>query len=172
VASNLNVTSGPAVPNMVIVKVTDGRVTLYNHNGSVDLLADVQGWYGAGAATTFVPTAPVRALDTRSGIGGTSGSVGPNGTIELTVAGLNGAPPSIRAVALNVTVTDHTGAESYLRVYPSGGGGPLNGSNLNFVAGQTRANLVMVPVGANGRVAFYNHAGTVHVVADVLGWFP
>ena len=171
-ASNLNVTSGPAVPNMVIVMVSDGRVTLYNHNGSVDLVADVQGWYGPEGATRFVSTAPVRGLDTRTGNGGTLGKVGPNGTVEMPVAGVNGAPPFIRAVVLNVTVTDHSGPESFLRVYPSGGGGPLNASNLNFIAGQTRANLVMVPVGANGRVALYNHAGNVHVVADVLGWFP
>jgi len=172
VASNLNVTSGPAVPNMVIVRVADGRVTLYNHNGAVDLVADILGWYGPGAATGFVSTAPVRGLDTRTGIGGPLGRVGPNGTIEMAVAGVNGAPPLIRAVVLNVTVTDHSGPESYLRVYPSGGGGALNASNLNFVAGQTRANLVVVPVGSNGRVAFYNHTGNVHVVADVQGWFP
>ena len=169
-ASNLQATTGPAVPILVTVRVNQGRVLLYNHAGSVDLVADVQGWYGPGAATTYVSTAPVRGLDTRDGTGGPLGKVGPNGTVDFPVAGVNGAPAAVRAVVVNLTVTDHSGPESYLRAYPSGGVGPVT-SNLNFVAGQTRANLVVVPVGANGRVALYNHAGDVHMVADVQGWF-
>lgn len=169
--SNLNVTSGESVANLVMAKVTDGRIMLFNNAGSVDLVADVQGWFGPGAATTYASTAPVRDLDTRTGDGGTSGRVGPDSTIELTVAGVNGVPSGIRAIVLNVTVTEHIGPESYLTVHPSGGGRPIS-SNLNFVAGQTRANLVTTPVGSNGVVSIYNHVGNVHIVADVQGWFP
>ena len=169
--SNLNVTSAQSVPNLVIAMVTNGNVVLYNNAGSVDLVADVQGWYGPGGATTYVSTAPVRDLDTRSGLGGTSGRVGPDRAIELTVAGVNGVPSTARAVVLNMTVTEHTGPESFLTVYPAGGSLPV-ASNLNFVSGLTRANLVTVPVGGNGKVAIYNHVGNVHVVADVAGWYP
>ena len=45
-------------------------------------------------------------------------------------------------------------------------------SNLNFVAGQTVPNMVIVPVGANGQISLYNNTGTVDVIVDVLGWFP
>ena len=44
-------------------------------------------------------------------------------------------------------------------------------SNVNFVAGQTVPNLVVVPVGAAGGVDIYNFGGAAHVVADVLGWY-
>ena len=169
-SSNLNVISGESVANLVIVKVTNGRVALYNNAGSVDLVADVQGWYGAAAATTYVSTPPVRHLDTRTGDGGTLGRVGPDSGIELAVAGVKGVPSFVRAVVLNVTVTDHSGPESFVTVYPSGGGRPL-ASNLNFVAGLTRANLVTVPVGSDGKVVLYNSTGNVHLVADVQGWF-
>ena len=170
-ASNLNVTSGESVANLVVVKVVNGRIALYNNAGSVDLVADVQGWFGSAAATTYVSTAPVRALDTRTGLGAPSaGRVGPGGTVDLAIAGMNGVPSSISAVVLNVTVTEHSGPESFVTVYPSGGGRPL-ASTLNFVAGQTRANLVMVPVGNNGRVTLYNNVGDVHLVADVQGWY-
>jgi len=168
--SNLNVTAGPSVPNLVMVMVTNGRVMLYNNAGAVDLIVDVQGWFGPGAATEYVSIAPVRGLDTRTGTGGTSGRVGAGQTIQLLVAGVNGVPPAISAVVLNVTVTGHSGPESYLTAYPADGGRPLS-SNLNFVAGQTRANLVTVRVGSDGKVALYNNAGQVHVVADVQGWF-
>ena len=44
-------------------------------------------------------------------------------------------------------------------------------SNLNFVPGQTVANLVMVKVGTDGKVKIYNAAGQVHVIFDVVGYF-
>ena len=44
-------------------------------------------------------------------------------------------------------------------------------SNLNFTADQTIANLVVVRVGADGNVIVYNKAGSVHVIADVAGWY-
>jgi hypothetical protein len=169
--SNLNVTSSESVANLVMVKVTNGRVLLFNNAGSVDLVADVAGWFGPGGATTYVSTAPVRDLDTRTGTGGTTGRLGPDSSLDLTVAGVNGVPSAVSAIVLNLTVTDDVGPESFLTVYPAGGGRPV-ASNLNFVSGVTRANLVTVPVGAGGKVTIYNHVGNVHVVADVEGWFP
>ena len=84
--------------------------------------------------------------------------------------GHGGVPASgVGAVVLNVTVTQPT-APGILIVYPDGVTRP-NSSNLNFVAGQTVPNLVIAPVGANGKVDFYNSAGTVQMIADVSGWF-
>lgn len=170
-ASNLNVVAGETVPNLVVARVSEGRVKLYNNAGSVHLVADVQGWYGTGAASGYLSTSPVRVLDTRAGTGSAVGKVGAGGTIQLKVAGANGVPAGARGVVLNVTVTDHIGPESYLTVYPAGGVRPL-ASNLNFYSGRTRANLVFARVGDNGTVAFYNNLGSVSVVADLQGWFP
>ncbi|XEC32843.1 N-acetylmuramoyl-L-alanine amidase [Streptomyces fradiae] len=44
-ASNLNFVAGQTVPNMVVVPVKDGKITFYNHSGSVDLIADMAGYY-------------------------------------------------------------------------------------------------------------------------------
>jgi hypothetical protein len=33
-------------------------------------------------------------------------------------------------------------------------------------------NLVVAKVGAGGKVSLYNNAGSTHLVADVMGWFP
>ena len=170
-ASNLNVTSGQSVPNLVVTPTGDGRVTLYNNAGTVHLVADVQGWYASDAAASYLSTAPFRLLDTRTGTGGTLGKVQAGTHIDLRVAGANGVPAGVRGAVLNVTTTDHVGPESYLTVYPSGGGRPL-ASNLNFVSGQTRANLVFARVGVDGKVSIYNNLGATHVVADLQGWFP
>jgi hypothetical protein len=44
-------------------------------------------------------------------------------------------------------------------------------SSLNFQAGQNIRNLVVVPVGADGKIQLYNgSAGTVQLVADVTGY--
>jgi hypothetical protein len=44
-------------------------------------------------------------------------------------------------------------------------------SDLNFVAGQTIANLVIVKLGSNGKVDIYNAAGNTDVIVDVVGWY-
>jgi hypothetical protein len=73
----------------------------------------------------------------------------------------------VSAAVVNLTVTRPT-ASSYLTVYP--GGQPLPAtSSLNFLAGETRANRAIVPVGADGTITVYNRAGSSHVVVD--GWY-
>jgi hypothetical protein len=45
-ASNLNVVAGQVIPNMVLARVgADGSVAIYNNSGSVDLVADVMGYF-------------------------------------------------------------------------------------------------------------------------------
>ena len=44
--SNLNLTPGLTLPNLVVVKTgTNGVVNLYNNTGSTDLIADVAGYF-------------------------------------------------------------------------------------------------------------------------------
>ncbi|MEV8624759.1 FlgD immunoglobulin-like domain containing protein [Streptomyces sp. NPDC051079] len=163
-ASNLNFTAGRTAPNLVVVPVVDGKVNFYNHAGSVDLLADVAGYYtSAGTGTTYQPVTPTRLMDTRSGLGVPKAKVGPAGTVSLAVP-----EPGATAVVLNVTATGPT-AGGFVSVYPYGT--PRTAaSNLNFTAGQTVPNLVVVPV-KDGKVTFYNHAGSVDLLADVAGYY-
>ncbi len=73
------------------------------------------------------------------------------------------------SVLLNVTVNQTTGAGGFVTVYPCGGTLPV-ASNLNFNGGDTVANLVSVPVGAEGKVCLYTNFRT-DLIADVVGWF-
>lgn len=173
VASNLNFTSGVSVPNMVIARIgTGGNVSFYNNLGSVNVAADVQGYFvGDATGSSYNSLPPARVLDTRNGTGGTLAPVGAGGTIELKVTDAGGVPAAGgTAVALNVTATNVSGAESFLTIWPSGSSRPV-ASNLNFIAGQTVPNLVIVKVGDGGKVAIYNNVGTVDVVADTQGYF-
>jgi hypothetical protein len=100
-------------------------------------------------------------------MGGWLGALGHTQAVDLPVGGKAGVPAGAVAVVLNVTVTGTQGA-GYLTVYPCGGAVPL-ASNLNFTAGQTRANLVTVQLGANGEVCFYSYSRTA-VIADITAY--
>jgi hypothetical protein len=76
-------------------------------------------------------------------------------------------PPA--AVVVNVTVTNPT-APSFLTVWPDGSTKPL-ASDLNYVAGLTVPNLVVVKLGANGAIDLYNASGMTDVIVDVVGWY-
>ncbi|MCM1974095.1 hypothetical protein [Streptomyces sp. G1] len=166
--SNLNFTPGQIVPNLVVVPVVNGKVDLRNNSGSVDLIADVTGYYSA-TGSAFSSGTPVRLLDTRDGTGARPGPVGSGGLVSLQVAGVEGVPAQgVTAVVLNVTVTNPT-SDSHLIVHPHGAARP-NVSNLNFTAGKTVSNLVVVPV-VDGRVTFFNNSGSVDVIADLNGYF-
>jgi hypothetical protein len=175
-ASNLQFGVGKTVPNQVIAPVgADGRVALHNGSGGyLQLVADVSGYFTSGAATTagtFSSLAPARVLDTRNGTGVHAGPVPAHGLLALPVAGHGGVPATgASAVVLNLTVTGPK-ATGVLTAWANGGAEPL-ASNLNFTHGQTIANLVVVPLGANGRVSLLNRSGgALELVADVAGYF-
>ncbi|MEU5388789.1 N-acetylmuramoyl-L-alanine amidase [Kitasatospora cineracea] len=167
-ASNLNFTPGQTVPNLVIVPVVNGKVDLYNNDGTVDLIADISGYYTRGGGASFVSAGPARLMDTRTGLGAPQAKVGAGRTVTLRVAGPAGVPADAKAVVLNVTATNPTGP-SFVAVYPNGTQ-RTSASNLNFTPGQTVPNLVVVPV-VNGKVDLYNNDGTVDLIADITGYY-
>lgn len=174
--SNVNFASGQTVPNLTVVPVgADGIVDLYNASvNGADLIADVTGYFSHTAAGGFTPLGPSRLVDTRNGTGGHAGKIAAHGTDLVQVAGANsGTLPGtgVTAVALNVTIANPAGS-GFLTVYPDGIATP-NASNLNFSRGQTVANAVVVPVGADGKIRLYNGSptGGTDVVVDVVGYY-
>ncbi|WP_329361255.1 protease pro-enzyme activation domain-containing protein [Streptomyces sp. NBC_00669] len=174
-SSNLNWTPGRNIPNLVIVPVgANGKVDLLNaSSGTVHFVADVFGYFSAAASgATYYPVGPARVLDTRAKIGVTTTTpVKADGTVALTVAGAGGVPATgATAVVLNVTATAEQ-SSGHLIAYPGGTTRP-DSSNLNWIAGKSVPNLVIVPVGADGTVDLYNaSSGTTHFVADVFGYY-
>lgn len=121
----------------------------------------------SATGSRFVPITPTRVMDTRTGLGGVRGPVGPGGvgTLDLSAR----VPSSATAVVLNVTGTETT-ASTYVTAWPTGQPRPT-ASSLNLAAGETRPNLVTVGVGAGRAVSFFNFAGTAHLVADLAGYY-
>ncbi|MFD4240209.1 PKD domain-containing protein [Streptomyces sp. NPDC058525] len=172
ITSNVNYEAGESVPNLVIVPVgSDGYVELFNGGwDSVDLLADVTGYFTRSTASGYKSLNPVRAVDTREGLGTAKGQVAGQATFGVQIAGERGVPAGVTAVALNMTVTNPREA-GHLIAFPSGQQAPTT-SNVNFSAGQTIANSVIVPVGADGKINIRNGAWAgADVIVDVVGYY-
>ena len=142
--------------------------------GSTHLIVDIAGWYGptgtaARRTDLLTPLAARRAPSTPApAAAGLRRDVGPGGrttpvaagrqTLAVQVAGLGGVPADATAVVMNVTAIAPTSG-TFVAAYP--GGQPVpDASNLNAEAGQTVANLVVIPVGTDGVVRFYNRPAT------------
>ncbi|MGP3687033.1 PKD domain-containing protein [Streptomyces sp. IBSNAI002] len=169
--SNVNYVPGQTVPNLVIVPVHEGYVHLVNNGaGSVDLIADVTGYFSRTESSGYTSLTPVRFADTREGLGTVKGQVPGYGTFGLDIADRRGVPKGATAVSLNVTVTNPKDA-GHLTAFPSGQAAPST-SSVNFSAGQTVANSVIVPIGADGRISIRNGGwAPTDVVVDVVGYY-
>ena len=163
--SNVNYIAGRTTANLAVVRVgTNGSITVLT-SATTNLVVDLVGSWTAttGAVTSgrFRAVSPMRVLDTR-----TAGAVPAGAVVRVSVSGA--IPSSASAVALNVTVAQATNA-GYWTVWPSGQARPV-ASNVNVEAGDTVANTVIVPVGADGSVSVYSLGGG-QLLVDVVGWF-
>jgi hypothetical protein len=111
-ASNLNLTPGAVVPNQVVVPLgLDGRVSLFNAAGDIDVVVDVTGWFDDGGASgapappggvVYHALNPSRVLDTREP--GQGGALAAGVPRAVVLAGRAGVPASgAVAVAANLT---------------------------------------------------------------------
>ena len=170
-ASSLNFLAGETVSNAVLTAVSGAGEVCFHSSVPVHLVADVNGWYAAGS--TFNAVTPARVFDTRPGTSGlrsvTQLKVGPSTVAEVAFTDLVGVIPAsgVSAVSMNVAVTETEGP-GFVTVYPCGT--RPTASSLNFTSGQTIPNAVISQVSATGTVCFYASA-SVHLIADVNGWF-
>jgi len=188
-ASTVNFATNQTIAVLTQVQLGPGGcVNVYLNTaggtGTAAVFLDLQGYFGqalAGHGLFNALSTPIRALDTRIGLGGKSTPFGPGQSFELQVAGNNAIhsspaiPQSAESVVLNLTEVQGNSL-SYLSAYPAvGGGNPcpaaLTSSNLNFPPGRVLANRVTVQVGVGGNICFYNSQGSVDVLADLAGWY-
>ena len=195
-SSVVNFLANQNVPNLTILRPgADGMVTIRLTGaapGTAHVLIDVFGWWSTStyAATGTVddgdergarlmtPLVPGRILDTRPGVGIEADSyrtvriLGAD-TIDA-VPVINIVPDDSNVVGVLINVTSLTpSTQTYLSVVP----GPIRlgdpkptTSNLNMLPGQTKANLVLVPVGEDGNIQIYNSAGSSDLLIDVMGY--
>ncbi len=180
-SSTLNLDfAGQTIPNATFAPLSaDGKVTVFT-TFETDIIMDVFGYFEPAATSTsgrLMSLPGTRILDTRSGLGvglQARGNVVDDDVVSLQVAGAGGVPAAgASAVVMNVTAVDPTSA-GFVQVSPT----PVSKgafSNLNPEPGRTIANLVVVPLGIDGKVDLYTRlytpGGSVDLLADVVGYF-
>jgi hypothetical protein len=171
-ASSINVSGpGQTIANLVTVPVGAGNTVDIFAQPSVNLVADVQGYYMAASAAPggrFTALNPTRLLDTREANSIKVGVLRAGEQVTINVAGLVPIPADATAAALKVTVTESTAA-GFWTVFPADTAVP-KASNLNVNgAGETIANQVLARL-TGGRATIFSQSGG-HVVVDLVGWF-
>jgi hypothetical protein len=173
--SNVNLVEGAAANTAVVPLLADGQMVIYD-SVAVHLKVTLVGYFaptgGPASAGRFTALTPTRLLDTRPGtaVGFTGPSPRAGDTLDVQVTGRGGVPTSgVSAVVLNVVATEtHAGGSVQV-----GAAGMPVGAWRNLLvsrAGQTIANVVIVPVDADGRIALNTTLDT-DLVVDVQGWF-
>lgn len=172
--STINCPISTAITNGALVPVgANGQISIYNLAGTVDVIVDIEGWLGEVNGTAggqVVVGNAVRILDSRTSNGGRNGvPLAANETMRLPVLGTHGLPSTgVAAITANITlVPAQTG---YVTVFPSGSSRPLASTVNATSANQAVANLVVVPVGADGGVNIFSSVGGMHALLDVTGW--
>ncbi len=186
--SNVNVWPFETRPNRVITRLgPNADVCVYNMQGSINAILDVNGWFGTGAETLagahFYAIAPTRICDTRIASLGfatecSGNPLGPGQSMTVQVSGVDGLPASGGssppvAVLANLTAVSGT-SPTFLTAYPDGDALPL-ASDVNAWTGQVIPNLTIVQLATSGShpgaFDLYNLYGTINAVVDVQGWF-
>jgi hypothetical protein len=102
-------------------------------------------------------------LDTRSGVGGTTGPIAAGQTLTLKIPAASGAS----SVVLNLTA-DGAHGDGFVVAWPCDTPMPTT-SILNFTPGHAVANMVALKLPAAGLC--FQSSAPVHLIGDLMGWF-
>ena len=151
--------------------------------------AVVRATSGSSSASSFVPVAPVRVLDTRSDLGlvevtdGVAGTLKVTGSIPTATSGgvVNAVvvPAGATAVVLNVTAVNPTSG-GYVSLRPGDATGAPTVSTLNVTAGGTFPNGATITIPTTGTYAGqiqvwyeaeYTTVGSTELLIDIAGYY-
>lgn len=168
--SSLNAAAGDTTAVLVMAAVgTGGRVCIFTQRPA-HLIADLSGWFPTGS--TYLPIVPDRLLDTRISATAPSEPVAvrpaAGSVLEVQVTGGRAAVPADASVAVLSVVGVDQGAPGFLTVWPCGSPRPT-ASNVNLPVAGAAGNLVVVGIGAAGRVCVFTQP-SAHLVVDLAGY--
>lgn len=172
-AANVNTGDGEAANTAVARLDASGRFQLYT-SVTTHLRVTLTGYFapvtGPVSAGRYKPLTPARLLDTRDGTGYAGARPIAGQTVAVQVTGRGGVPATgAGSVAVNVAAVQSDG-DGWVQA----GAAPMVADawrNLHVNrAGQTIANLLILPLDGLGRVSLRTTVGT-HLTMDVVGWF-
>lgn len=171
-ASNLDHAAGQTIAVLAVARLAAGSVCV-STSAATHLVVDVTGSFAADELAALPQ--PARLADTRSGERTVDGQQAGTGvrtagaTLSLPVAGRGGLPGGSPIVVLSVAAAGAREA-GFVTVHACDVARP-RASSLNYVAGQTVANLVVTRLDGAGRACLFTH-GATDLVVDVVGTVP
>ena len=166
-ASTVNFFAGEVVAHLTFTALGGGDVCLYS-SAATHLLVDSFGYVPNGSVRAVTPA---RLLDTRIGLGGTTGKLASGQTARLQVSGRGNVPDGAAGATVNVVAIEGQG-DGFVTLWPCGPAAPL-ASTLNLWPGMARSNQATIEVSDTGELcirAFTANGTGVHVVLDVVGY--
>ncbi|MCA2216013.1 trypsin-like serine protease [Jidongwangia harbinensis] len=156
------------ISNSALVNVpASGKLSVWTAE-STNIAVDVQGYYTRAANTGggYVPVTPTALVDTRSGLGGSTGPVPAGASRTFTLTG-GVLPAGVTSAYFNLIAVGAT-ARGYLGTSATGS---TTRSVLNYVPGYT-AHGITARLGTDGRATFTN-GGTepVNLVLTASGYY-
>ena len=157
---------------VILASVSVAQVGSRVPDWPVPSAADLGKATDAAPPRAFIGVVPCRVVDTRGPVGPYGGPSLPPSTartFDLNNGPCSGLPAGIEGYSLNVTVTGTQGP-GFILINPTGGPVALV-STLNYVAGQTIANAVIVPAGTAGAIDVTAGVSGTDLIIDVNGYF-
>jgi glucose/arabinose dehydrogenase len=176
--SNGNVGSCDVAANIGVLAVDAAGATDIQVYADTHVILDVLGYYTEAPlpvpAGRFIGVTPTRLLDTRNDASAgnpyTRTNNGNESIVRFPVAGRGGVPAGATTVSLTVTaIGPGSDASGYVTAYAGGTAQPPTSTVNHTGSGDTRANLALVPLGADGSIELYLYQ-VADVVLDVGGW--
>ena len=119
----------------------------------------------------YVAVPPARLVDTRTGVGTSTGRPAKSALVTASIAGKTGssAVGQVKAVALNVTIAEPS-APGYLTV-AAAGTHPFDVSQIAFVSA-TASSLIVTGISPEGLIELrLSDGASSHIIVDLLGYF-
>lgn len=191
--SLINFKPGETVPNAAILRPgADGKLTIRlvapANTGAADVLVDLFGWFSSSGYTPVtpgsrvVPVGPGRVFDSREASFGAAPRAGGTAT-QIPIRGATSynpvlSPivpndPAVSGVLVNLTAVNNVAGSTgtHISILPTDPAGQKpTTSNLNLTQGQVRSVMAIVPVGDDGSIYLYNHAGATELIVDIVGY--
>jgi hypothetical protein len=159
--SNLNFVRDAPVAGSAYVPVGAAGTVCVHASQPIDVVVDLHGIFAADGALRFQPAVPKRMLDTRLGIGGWRGQIGPGQQIDIGVA-----PPGASAVTGNITMIQ-PGIDGFQTAFACSLAVPPT-SSVNADRGLIAANSLTVS--STSSVCVRSSVGA-HLIVDTTGWW-
>ena len=191
--SVVNFFPNTVIPNTAIIRPGDGgkmsmRLVSPTAPGSADIAVDITGWFSTSSyverGDRVVAVDPIRVYDSElAQFGGatlkgkrTQREIPIRGAAEVSQPNTVVIPddPNVVGVLANITgVNAFPGSQpTFISALPEAvpaGSDPAT-STVNLVPGQIRANMAILPVGADGSIHLFNLQGEVRMVVDVVAY--